>query len=146
MAGLPIQLEVTGEARRVGTDQEDVCGLLQDEPGRADRMPHRLDARHRAGLQRAPFHEGGVHPPDAVQLEVRTGPGVEEAGRLQEARRGFHRVQCLPSTLQYGVATAERVGQAGELGRRHDARAGAAVGQDQTFHACLAAAAASRAR
>src|SRR3989442_14077348 len=77
MAGLPIQLEVTGEARRVGTDQENVCGLLQDEPGRADRMPHRLDARHRAGLQRAPFHEGGVHPPDAVQLEVRTGPGVE---------------------------------------------------------------------
>src|SRR2546425_7709827 len=82
MAGLPIQLEVTGEARRVGTDQENVCGLLQDEPGRGDRMTHRLDARHRAGLQRAPFHEGGVHPPNAVQLEVRSEEHTSELQSL----------------------------------------------------------------
>ena len=148
---------MTGEARRVGTDQEDVCGFLQDEPGRADWMTHRLDARHCAGLQRAPFHEGGVHPPDAVKLEVRAGPGVEEAGGLQEAGRGFHRVQGMPAAPQHGVAAAERVGQTGELRRRHDARAGAAVGQNdrsvmegartpQAAHACLWAAAVSRAR
>lgn len=75
---MPFETEPSGKAPGHRPRQQDMAGLLHDQPCCGDRVKKAFEGSDGTGAKRCPFHDGGVHPLDPVQLPFRAAAGIEE--------------------------------------------------------------------
>lgn len=131
---LALELEVPGEPRRRSRNQEDVLRLFHHQASRTDRVANTFNCRDRPGPEGRSFHDRRVHTTDAVQLEPRSHPRIEQARSLKDPYGLFHRGERGRPLQQECPAGDQGVRQADTLHLAHGTMAGAAMGQDQWTH------------
>ena len=117
--------------RGLGSDEQDVRGVLHDQTGGGNRVENSFDRGDRASSKLRPFHDRGVHPLHAIELAIRPSPCVKQTGLFQETDRTFDGDQGRASLLKNGITDDERIGQAGGLRRRHTSKTCASMGKNE---------------
>ena len=86
--------------------------MLHDGAGEFDRVSDVVHTANRTGLERGPFHDGGVELVLAVHREHGTVSGIEQRIVLEQHHGARHRIEARAAALEDGKAGGERGGQA----------------------------------
>ena len=129
--GMPFEHEVSCKFSGHRAGQQDMVGLLHDQPSDSDRMDEAFEGSDRARLEPLTFHERSIHPLDAVQLSSRSSPGIEQSGAFEHLDRAFDGEQRAPFLPEHRIAGGQRLGKTRRLARRDRAPARTAMSENQ---------------
>ncbi len=71
-----------------------------------------FDRGHRTGAQALAFHDGRIHPPHSVELQMRSCSRIKESTALKHANGLFDGNECGAAPIQQVITDLQRGTQA----------------------------------
>ena len=108
---MPFETKPSGKAPGHRPRQQDMAGLLHDQPCCGDGVKEAFEGSDGARAKGRPFHDRGVHPLNPIQLPLGAAACIEEPGCFKHADRPFDRDESRPFLPKNGMADNQRLGK-----------------------------------